>query len=100
MQIEIQGASLVSLVGLEASDKVTINGEIFLAGDRGTPESLTLEGPVLDFKTVEIPSQVTSQCGDDVILRANTSILLRKSSKDWGFGLIDTLLTHVVIKKC
>lgn len=99
-RIEVSGASALSLIGVEAGDRATIASEIFLAGEAGQQGSVTIHGPKVDYDLLQIPAKVVSKCGDDVILRANSSVILRNTSGLYGFALIDHLALHVQVSDC
>ncbi len=66
---------------LPAGAESVFRAEYFFAGDQGTPLETTFTGPLNADFVVQQPiaedALVWSACGEDVILRANTSVQLR-----------------------
>lgn len=72
----VSSAASSGLARLQASDRVTLSQELFLAGSRGVPQSANLTSVNKLFtlgKLGAVSTLVKSGCGQDTILRLNLS---------------------------
>lgn len=101
MRLVIKEISVQNDVNLVRGAKSTLNAEVFFAGSKGVKVSDVVKGPVNRVRTVKKSIKVVSKCGEDEILRVNTSILVDAELRRPALsGVRDKLELKLVWQRC